>query len=143
MRIRRMVRADWQWIAPWFDDDELCHRLGPLDEEWLEHVLAEHEGVQLVVTDIDGAPIGLVGCAWDPGGVAHAITDLAVCPWRRRVGLGRDVLSSVLTWDGHPRARRWVAFVDPDNRAASEFFAAVGWHLDGLDDEMYRFSRDL
>lgn len=67
MRIRRMVRADWQWIAPWFDDDELCHRLGPLDEEWLEHVLAEHEGVQLVVTDIDGAPIGLAGVRGTPG----------------------------------------------------------------------------
>ena len=61
----------------------------------------------------------------------------------RRSGLGSDVVSSVLTWGQHPPVRRWVAFVDPDNRAAFAFFAAVGWHLDGLDDEMYRFSRDV
>ncbi len=140
---RRMVRADWQWITAWFGDDELNRRLGPLDEEWLDHVLAEPAGVQLVVTDDRGAPVGLAGCAWDPAGGAHAITDLAVCPRRRRSGLGSDVVSSVLTWGHHPPARRWVAFVDPDNRAAVAFFAAIGWRLDGLDDEMYRFSRDV
>ncbi|MEH3128969.1 MAG: GNAT family N-acetyltransferase [Mycolicibacterium neoaurum] len=136
---RRIVRADWQWIAAWFGDEELNRRLGPLDEEWLEHVLAESAGVQLVITDADGAPVGLAGCAWGPSDGVHAITDLAVCPWRRRSGLGREVLSAVLSWGDHPPTRGWVAFVDPDNRAAVEFFVAAGWHVDGDEDGMHRF----
>lgn len=141
--VRRVMRADWGWIAAWFGDEELDRRLGPLDEEWLDHVLSVSDGVQLVITAADGAPVGLVGCAWDPAGGAHAITDLAVCPWRRRSGLGRRVLASVLTWEGHPPTQQWIAFVDPDNRPAFDFFTSAGWHLDGLDEGMHRFSQKL
>lgn len=140
LHVRRVVRADWEWIVGWFEDAELNRRLGPLDREWLEHVLSSGDGVQLVITAADGAAVGLAGCAWDPAGIAHAITDLAVCPTRRRSGLGRRVLASVLTWDGHAPTQQWIAFVDPDNRPAFEFFVSTGWHLDGLDDGMHRFS---
>jgi Acetyltransferase (GNAT) family len=139
LHVRRITRADWEWIRAWFGDEELNRRLGPLDEEWLEHVLSESDGVQLVVNVTDGTPVALAGCAWDPAGSAHAITDLAVCPWMRRSGIGRQALVSVVTWDGHPPTEGWVAFVDPDNHAAFEFFSASEWRRGGLDDGMHRF----
>ncbi|MGB3481420.1 MAG: GNAT family N-acetyltransferase [Mycobacterium sp.] len=138
-----MTRADWGWISAWFGDEELNRRLGPLDDEWLEHVLSETEGVQLVVNGADGTPAALAGCAWDGSGSEHAITDLAVCPRMRRSGIGRRALLSVVTWAGHPPTKGWVAYVDPDNPGAFEFFSANGWRLDGLDDGMHRFGLQL
>ncbi|OBC12092.1 acetyltransferase [Mycobacterium sp. 852013-50091_SCH5140682] len=135
-----MTRRDWQWVEQWFRDVELDQRLGPLDEEWLEHVLSDREGVQLVVESVSGTPVALVGCAWDPAGFEHGITDLAVCPWTRRTGIGQRALKSVLEWHGHPPATRWVAFVDPDNHAAQAFFSAIGWNPAGIEDGMHRFS---
>ncbi|GEB16877.1 hypothetical protein SAMN05421671_3251 [Pimelobacter simplex] len=79
---RPLVRADWAWVQAWFTDATLDRELGPLDEEWLEHVLADQEGVELVVTDCGGAAVALVGVAWDPDGATHGITDLAVDPAR-------------------------------------------------------------
>ncbi|WP_165606021.1 GNAT family N-acetyltransferase [Mycolicibacterium mucogenicum] len=140
LRAREMTRRDWQWVEKWFRDAELDQRLGPLDGEWLEHVLSDREGVQLVVETVSGTPVALVGCAWDPAGSEHGITDFAVCPWTRRTGIGQRALKSALGWHGHPPTTRWVAFVDPDNHAAQAFFSATGWHPDGLDDGMYRFS---
>ncbi|MEE6170356.1 MULTISPECIES: GNAT family N-acetyltransferase [unclassified Mycolicibacterium] len=140
LRAREMTRRDWQWVEQWFRDAELDQRLGPLDEEWLEHVLSDREGVQLVVESVSGTPVALAGCAWDPVGSSHGITDLAVCPWMRRFGIGQRALKSVLEWSGHPPTKRWVAFVDPDNHAAQAFFSAIGWHPDGIEDGMHRFS---
>lgn len=138
--VRPLVRADWPWVQAWFTDATLDRELGPLDEEWLEHVLADQEGVELVVTDGAGAAVALVGVAWDPDGEAHGITDLAVDPGRRRAGLGGHALAVVLAWPGHPPAAGWVAFVDPDNAPAFAFFTRQGWVHDGLDeDEMHRF----
>lgn len=42
---RLMTRADWPWIQRWYEDETLDRELGPLDDEWLEYVLATHSGV--------------------------------------------------------------------------------------------------
>lgn len=140
--VRPLVRADWAWVQAWFTDATLDRELGPLDEEWLEHVLADREGVELVVADGTGTALALVGVAWDPDGRAHGITDLAVDPARRRTGIGGLALAAVTAWPGHPPSAGWIAFVDPDNAPAFAFFTGQGWVHDGLDDdEMHRFHR--
>lgn len=111
-----------------------------MDLDWFDHVLDDSAGVHLVV-EADLRPVALAGCAWDPDGIGHALTDLAVDPSRRGSSIGRRALSAVLAWAGHPPARGWVAFVDPDNKAAFGFFTAIGWCHDGIDDGMHRFSR--
>lgn len=141
LTVRTMTRDDWSWVAEWFQDDVLDRELGPLDEDWLEHVLTDESGVQLVVTDRT-RPAALIGCAWDPHNVEHAITDIAVDPLRRGAGLGRRALDAVIAWPLHPPARRWIAFVDRDNAAAHRFFTAIAWRDDGVDDDMHRFSLD-
>ncbi|WP_234789994.1 GNAT family N-acetyltransferase [Mycolicibacterium fortuitum] len=141
--VRPMVRSDWRWISDWFRDAELDRQLGPIDDEWLEHVLSDHGGVELVVEDDHGQPAALVGCVWDRSGDEHAITDLAVNPRLRRSGIGREAVTATLAWAEHPAAKCWIAFVDVDNSAAFSFFSAIGWRHEGLDDGMHRFCREI
>lgn len=136
--VRPFVAPDWAWTVEWFRDDAINAALGPLDQEWLDAVLSDEGTVQLVV-ETEGTPVGLVGIAWDPNGDAHVITDIAVTPRTRRRGLGKTVLAAATAWPQHPRARGWVAFVDPSNRGARAFFEAIGWASEGLEDGMYRF----
>ncbi|RJO76362.1 GNAT family N-acetyltransferase [Nocardia panacis] len=135
-----MTRPDWTWVQEWFEDETLNRELGPLDTEWLDYVLAETEGAQLVIVDGDDSPVALVGCAWDSDRKAHGITDIAVDPRRRRSSLGRHGLDCAIRWSGHPPAAGWVAFVHPDNAPAFRFFTSIGWKYEGLDDSMHRFS---
>ncbi|MGB3476393.1 MAG: GNAT family N-acetyltransferase [Mycobacterium sp.] len=142
LRVRAVVRADWNWIAEWFRDPELDRRLGPVDDEWLDYVLSDHDGAQLVVERDTGQPVALAGCVWDRSGTEHGITDFAVDPRLRRSGIGTQALTSVLTWVGHPAAKRWIAFVELDNSAAFNFFSAIGWDAQGIEDGMHRFHHE-
>lgn len=149
---RRFERADWEWIQRWFTDETLDRELGPLDDEWLEHVLSELDGVQLV---IEGAhpstgllsPIAVVGVVWGEPDQGHAITDLAIDPHRRGYGLGRTAIDATLAWPEHPPTTSWFAFVDTENTGAHAFFSAIGWRYEGLDGEgdeaMHRFATDV
>lgn len=137
----RMLRAsDWGWLSRWFTDPDLANELGPLDAEWLEHVLNDSEGVQLVVEDGAGRPLATVGCTWDPTGHSHIITDIAVDPLLRRRGVGRRALDAAIRWPRHPKTGMWTAFVHIDNHAARAFFTALGWTHADTSDEMDRMT---
>ncbi|WP_217895928.1 N-acetyltransferase [Leucobacter sp. 7(1)] len=139
---RRIVPADWPWIQDWFTDERLNAELGPLDVEWLEYVLADPGGVELVVTDpaAPQVPLALVGVVWATAEHPHTITDLAVSPALRGSGIGRRALAAVLSWDAHPPGGDWVSYVATDNPAADAFFRAVGWHPGEVDDGMRVYS---
>lgn len=146
---RRVERADWEWIQRWFTDETLDRELGPLDTDWLEHVLATADGVELVVEAPHPAtgeltPIALVGVVWGSDDSGHGITDLAIDPQRRGYGLGRTAINAAMAWPEHPPTQAWVAFVDQDNTGARAFFSAIGWLYEGLDGEgaeaMHRFT---
>ncbi len=160
---RRMVRDDWEWVRRWFEDETLNDELGPLDDEWLEYVLGETEGVELVIEAAHPAtgklaPIALVGVVWGVSETdasaaeaseaapetGHAITDLAIDPARRGFGLGRIAIDATMAWPDHPATDSWIAFVDQENDGARRFFEAIGWTYEGLDgdgdDAMHRFA---
>lgn len=139
MQLRKITREDWPWIQRWFEDERLNDELGPLDEDWLDHVLQADDGAQLVGMENE-TPVALIGCVWsdEPAGL-HGVTDLAVSPALRGTGIGRRALAAVVDWSGHPSAAGWVAFVDEENEAARAFFRAVSWTYRGLDDGMHRF----
>ena len=142
LSVRAIARDDWAWIQRWFTDETLNRELGPLDEEWLEYVLADREGAELVVEE-DGQPVALVGIVWGDARHPHGITDLAIDPARRRTSIGRRAVAAILAWPELPPTTRWVAFVDRGNRPARSFFEALGWEYEGLDgegdDAMHRF----
>lgn len=139
-QVRRVTEEDWKWLAGWAADPVVDHELGPLDRAWLEHVLAEDTGVELVITDCCGRPLALVGCVWDPSGRSHVISDIAVDPSRRRAGLGRRAIDAALAWNGHPYAAEWTAYVSPENTAALRFFSEIGWLDRGMQDAMQQFT---
>jgi hypothetical protein len=64
MQLREFVVDDWSWVQEWFQDLLLDRELGPMDIDWLDAVLAERNGVQLVAT-VEGRPVVLIGCVWD------------------------------------------------------------------------------
>lgn len=139
MKLRRLVREDWAWIQDWFRDPKINQELGPLDLEWLEFVMNEDDGIQLVALE-DNQPVALIGCAWHPEAhELHGITDIAVSPAYKKQGLGRNALFETIKWPGHPPCGGWKAFVSPQNAEAEAFFSSVGWKNAGLDDEMHRF----
>lgn len=141
LTVRRFSRADWDWYREWFADRELDRRLGPIDEEWLTHVLEESDGVQLVVEQ-RGHPVAVVGCVWGAPAMGHAITDLAVAPFHRRQGFGSVAVDMTTRWPGHPPTNFWCAYVELDNEPAFDFFTSRGWSYLGVDDGMHAFRRD-
>ncbi len=60
---REFLADDWPWVQEWFQDPLLNRELGPMDQEWLEAIIAEDNGVQLVVST-GGEPVALLGCVW-------------------------------------------------------------------------------
>lgn len=113
-----------------------------MDADWLDAVLSETNGTQLVAT-IDGEPVALIGCIWATGpGEPYVITDVAVTPARRRQGIGGLAVDLVLYWPGHPPVDRWVAYVSRTNTAAAIFLMANEWRSEGLaENGMLSFTR--
>ena len=140
VQLRRVNRNDWKWIQNWFEDELLNSELGPVDESWLEHVLGENEGVELIAEE-NGSPVAIVGVLW--GNPYHVVTNIAVYPKLRRTGIGRRILPKVLTWPGHPRTLEWITFVSEENDAAASFFKSLGWVENGVEDLMVRYKFEV
>lgn len=118
------------------------HReLGPMDTDWLNAVLSETNGVQLVAV-VGSVPVALIGCVWgaDQNG-SHYVTDIAVAPDRRGQGLGSRALQLVITWPGHRPTSKWTAFVNPRNTLARAMLRRGLWKETGMSDEMMQFEK--
>lgn len=142
LALRRLQREDWGWVQDWFTDERLNAELGPLDAEWLEYVLADRGGVELVASDPAALelPLALVGVVWATADHPHTISDLAVSPALRGRGLGRRAITAVLAWEGHPPGDDWVAYVASDNPAADAFFRALGWVPGAIEEDIRAWS---
>lgn len=136
---RPLTAVDWSWLAAWATDPVVDRELGPIDRSWLEHVLADDSGIELIIVDREQRPFALVGCVWDPSGESHVVSDIAVDPRRRSTGLGRRAIAAALGWAGHPETAGWTAFVSLDNSTALHFFRALGWQDQGQQDGMRQF----
>ena len=137
--LRRFAAADFATYRAWFGDAELDRRLGPIDDAWLDHVLAERDGRQYVALDA-GRIVAVVGVLLpqpaDPWG---ALTDLAVAPARRGTGIGRRVVAALLARPELAAVAEWRAWVEGDNAAALALLDACGWTRAGVDDGMVEF----
>lgn len=114
-----------------------------MDTDWLDAVLAETNGVQLVTT-IQSEPVALTGCIWgNDQHPSHCITDIAVLPALRGQGLASRVLEQVLDWPGHPPVDKWTAFVNPRNAEAHSLLRKCLWHEVGTSNGMIRFEKSV
>ena len=142
IRLRRVRRTDWPWLQSWFRDEVLNRELGPINDAWLEHVLIEEDGVQLVAQS-KGTPCALVGTLWAPDPCdRNTLTDIAVDPGRRSQGIGRSVLRAVQNWCHVPPGKGWEAFVSARNEPAQLFLRSAGWLAVTQSDGMICFRSD-
>lgn len=121
--------ADFDTYRSWYDDPELNRTLGPLDDEWLDHVLGESPPRQFSFFE-EGKLVAVLGIEGPkPGESTWYITDIAVDPSCKRDGVGQRVLSMLLetyAQDEDP-PESWIAFVDAENEPALQFFSSMGW----------------
>ena len=105
--------------ATWFIDFEMNRHLGPMDQAWLEAVLAQDEskGVTWSVFR-DTELVAIVEIAFDP---QHhhppVITAIATKPAHRRQGIGSSVLKKILSIHKRQGYVEHIAYVSIHNPA--------------------------
>lgn len=138
---------DFKEYASWFEDPELNRELGPMDQEWLNHVLSEIPPRHYSVFD-QGRLVAVVGTEL-PGkrSSTWVVTDIAVKPTLKRQGIARSALSYLIQI--HQQRKdppgSWVAWVNERNIAALEFFESLGWNRSDETDveDMYQFTLEM
>jgi ribosomal protein S18 acetylase RimI-like enzyme len=119
----------------------LDRELWPMDTDWLDAVLAERKGAQLVAT-IQTKPVALIGCLWGTDQhPSHYITDIAVAPGLRGQGLACRALQLAMAWPGHPPIAKWTAFVNPSNSSAQSLLKKNLWKEVGMSDGTMQFEK--
>lgn len=127
MQIRPFQAEDIPPYESWFDDPVLYAQLGPMDRYWLEQVLNDAEKAQYSILrgDVLVAVVGV--CLPTPTHPYYFVTDLAVRPELRGSGVGRTVMTLVMSQPELQSNPLWRASVRPDNPAALAFLIRLGW----------------
>lgn len=126
LEVRRFAAEDFPTYRAWYADARLNRHLGPMDEEWLAHVLADTEGEQWTVR-YGAALVTVIGLTPDPEHGAWVLTDWAVDPALRGQGWGRRAWAALLAQPALRERRCFRAYVAEDNPEALAFFEALGW----------------
>jgi len=127
MTLLRFTKGDFQEYNAWFVDHELCRRLGPMDQEWLDHVLGSSSGDQYTAWS-HGDMVGVVGVVLPSEVYKHyVISDIAVRPDLRGQGIGNAILDLIVQQYRQDGIQSWVAYLDYDNQAAQGLFNSCGW----------------
>lgn len=129
--MRHFERKDFEAYRSWYADPDLNRELGPMDEQWLEHVMNETPRRQysFIEDEVLVAVIGTEGPR--PNETAWFITDIAVHPDKKRNGIATQAINMLIEkhreYSPHPES--WIAWVDAKNSAALDFFQRQGWNL--------------
>lgn len=115
--------------ASWFADSELDRHLGPMDNEWLEAVLAEPESAGATWAVFRGAElVAVVETAFDPEQHSCAgIRAVAVKPGLRRHGIGATVLKLILALHKDKGFVEHVAYISVNNHAGQQCARKAGF----------------
>ncbi len=123
----RFDRSHFEQYLSWYKDPELNRWLGPMDEEWLDAVMNEEDGIQYAIFDNDEfvAVLGITyGSEQQPFTV---ITDIAINPAQRRKGIGSRILAELNRQMPDIKLDNWVVYIDPKNHKALTFFKKHNW----------------
>lgn len=123
------AREHFETYASWYADEAMRTFLGGIDEEWLEHVLKEDKQKEYVVF-LDEVMIGEVGLVLpDEEYPYFAITNLAIHPLHRSIGVGKHLLQELMSLQDPAGALPWRCYIHANNRAARHFFEGQRWKL--------------
>lgn len=129
IEFRIFKRSDFSVYQTWFSDPWLEAALGPMDQEWLEHILLDETGAQYAIFQANEM-VAVLGVVWaNDDAIYHTVTDLAIRPDRRRQGLGQKVLHHLLHQVKVPKAKGWITYVEPNNTKAIDFMKKCAWDL--------------
>jgi len=129
LEFRRFEKNYYSEYVTWFADPELDRRLGPMDQAWLDAVLAEPEAAGITwAVFCDAELVAVVETGFDPEGQALAIImAIAVKPALRHQGLGATVLQKLLALHHEQGIDKHIAYVAQDNAPARRLIERVGF----------------
>ncbi len=127
----------------WFTDGELNQALGGVDDEWLNHILQNKEGIDYAVFQNDKM-VGVLGILFPTAeNPFYVLTNIAVRPELKKKGLGSIMLHELIQYE-KKKARYWLCYVAVENRAAQHFFEKNNWTKDDEpEDGMYAFKLNI
>ncbi len=144
LSVRNFTKDDFGEYQSWFLSEALNEHLGPApDQLWLDQILYDGEGAQLVVLD-DDEIVAVVGvCFATPKNPFQVITDIAINPKLARQGVGSLALNEVLSQTELDEDYSWRTFVDEKNPDAMAFFKKNQWDRFEYPDAdgMYAFTK--
>ena len=130
LRFQKFTLKHYPAYKTWFQNKALIKALGDADEEWLNHVITQTDGVEYSVL-LKEELGGVVGIQFPPPGtdLGYAITNIAVSPARNDAGIGSAILSELPKALQLTNEQHLIAYVDPPNLPAQAFFAKNEWQL--------------
>ena len=129
LEFKRFQKEYFSEYALWFVDTELNRQLGPMDQEWLDSVLAqsEAEGITWAVFR-DEELIAVIENAFHVDEASQVtITALATKPAYRRQGIGTAVLQQLFSINDNKGIRQHIAYIHVRNVAARRCMEGVGF----------------
>lgn len=111
----------------WFSDPDIKNALGYIDDEWLNYILNDQEGIELVAIK-DSMILAVIGLHFpSPKDPTYTITNIAVKPQLKNKGFGSQILSALINEYPLKNNEYWVCHVDPQNKNAQRFFEKNAW----------------
>lgn len=141
LEFRRFQADYYAEYATWFADIELNRRLGPMDQEWLDSVLAEPaaEGITWAVFR-DAELVAVIETGFDPQGqLPTVILGIAVKPSLRRQGIGKAVLQKILALHYAQGRHEHIAYVAQDNQSARRLIESIGFVSTGSEPDEHGY----
>ena len=148
MALRPAARADADRLLAWRNDPatrDASRNHDPIGaaehESWLAAVLVDPDR-ELLVSELDGAPIGQV--RFDRLDPTRWEVSVTVAPSGRGVGVGRALIAAGIEWlwAAHPDARAVEAWIrERNDRSQRAFLACEFERVDGAEDDYVRFER--
>ena len=126
---KRFQQEHFDEYASWFVDPELNHLLGPMDQAWLEAVLAQPESEGVTWAVFRGRElVAIAETIFDPEQHRPAvISAVATKPGCRGQGIGSTVLRQLLSLHKDQGLVEHVAYISVHNPAGRGCAAKAGF----------------
>lgn len=122
-------KEDYSEYLEWFQDNELNRRLGPMeeDDEWLGYILNQKDRCTYSIF-INKKLVGVIGIEFPKMEYStYCITNIAVKPFLRGSGIGREILNKTIELHPLQDGQFWNTYIDKKNPKAKSFFESNGW----------------
>ncbi len=123
-KFARFRRENFLEYKSWYNDADLNKWLGPMDDDWIDYVLSESDGIEYAVYKSEEM-IAVIGFKFPTSEYpAYFITDFAIKPSMRSKGIGSMILQELVELH---QDMPWYAFIDAANTRVISFFEKNNW----------------